>query len=151
MLTRSHHREQGLKLRRLTCKAKTDNEVSWPTPRQPSASFGLCRLTSGPIRLAHFRINEADTTGYHACLDGDTVAFRTPKAGYAASRPAVIHGNWLYMPLNPGDWIREVWLRGRTSPPYRSALIVRTTCFSFTKTVESGRNAKLTGNNDSLS
>ncbi|KAM3426020.1 hypothetical protein NHJ13734_009725 [Beauveria thailandica] len=90
-----------------------------------SASFSLCRLphTSGPIRLAHFRINEADTTGYHACLDGDTVAFRTPKTGYAAPRPAVTHGNWLYMPLNPGDWIREVWLRGRTSSPYRSAFI----------------------------
>ncbi|KAM3447863.1 hypothetical protein MY3296_008318 [Beauveria thailandica] len=115
----------GLKLRRLTCKGKTDNQVSWPTPRQLSASFSLCRLphTSGPIRLAHFRINEADTTGYHACLDGDTVAFRTPKTGYAAPRPAVTHGNWLYMPLNPGDWIREVWLRGRTSSPYRSAFI----------------------------
>ncbi|KAM3500467.1 hypothetical protein MY11210_009515, partial [Beauveria gryllotalpidicola] len=113
----------GLKLRSLTCKAKTDNQVSWPTPRQPSASFGLCRLRPGPIRLAHFRINEADTTGYHACLDGDTMAFRATKTAYASSRPAVIHGNWLYMPVNPGDWIREVWLRGRTSPSCRSAFI----------------------------
>ncbi|KAM3496927.1 hypothetical protein MY10362_009704 [Beauveria mimosiformis] len=113
----------GLKLRRLTCKAGRGDEVSWSTPRQPSASFSLCRITPGPIRLAHFRINEADTTGYHACLDGDTVAFGTPKTSYAASRPALIHGNWLYMPLNPGDWIREVWLRGRVSPPCQSTFI----------------------------
>ncbi|KAK8142381.1 hypothetical protein G3M48_008843 [Beauveria asiatica] len=64
-----------------------------------------------------FLINEQDVTGYFVGLKGDTVALQAERRG---QRPqASVRADWLYIPLNDGEWIAELWVRHYTQLPTR--------------------------------
>jgi len=110
--------------------------TSWSTPMPPSELqlLRFHRLSSSDEahpRMVAFSCDDPAVTGYSACwyggcvvslhahLDGEDLAF------YQDIDAHRDHTLWIYTPLNPGEFVSELWKR--TGRIYRDqALVVRT-------------------------
>ena len=104
---------QGIKLRRLVCGSLGIIAWSVPEPEMPRVHcFAHCHPHRPPPRMASFRPNHPDATGYSFVWDSSLIHIHTRVAGEdMAFYRSFPHGSHLYMPVDRGEFITEIWQR----------------------------------------
>lgn len=111
----------------MTCAGQiipeTPYPVLWSTPRPPTEQLrfhqlGLFITPAPSSRMVSIQYDPQTTTGYSVCWNmriltvhahktDEDLAFYTPNT--AVQKQAI----WIYVPLDPGDSIAEIWKRSR--------------------------------------
>ena len=125
---------KGLKLRHIVDSATIESEpasnqvISWsaPMPRYQEqllrfhdlspVTHVMPRGTIFNLRMVPLKCNDPMVTGYSACYLGCIMALHAHVKGedtgfYKLSYAYRKHGVYIYMPLDPGEFISEIWLR----------------------------------------
>ncbi|KAJ3479682.1 hypothetical protein NLG97_g8258 [Lecanicillium saksenae] len=93
-----------------------------------------CVLETRMLLMTPFRINEKGVSGYYVGMDTNLVQVRADVVGQRpatfASKPSFVEPyhrelDWLYFPVQPDDFVCQVWLRTSIKTPRRTALMLR--------------------------
>ncbi|XP_044717416.1 uncharacterized protein HRG_08924 [Hirsutella rhossiliensis] len=101
----------GIKLRRLVCGDLGTIAWSVPEPRTPRFHYFTDGSSSrAPARMTFFRSNHPEATGYSFLWDCGLVHIHAHVAGEdTAFYRSLPPGSWLYMPVDHGEFISEIW------------------------------------------
>ncbi|KAI1207666.1 uncharacterized protein F4807DRAFT_434099 [Annulohypoxylon truncatum] len=95
-------------------------QISFSTIRKPSHDLfydllkPLCISNKARSRMALLRCNELHITGYSVFLDGNIKYIHAHIHGENLSfydHPPCADGVWLYMPLQHGEFLEDIWIR----------------------------------------
>ncbi|KAI1821607.1 hypothetical protein F4861DRAFT_518075 [Xylaria intraflava] len=122
--TRIRVHADGLKIRRLECTpsdaiSELATNIAWLTPEPRPDLIRLRPISAFPrthLRMASTVCNDPRTTAYsaswlfhvfhlHAHIDGEDSKYNS------VTLPSAKHMIWLYMPINKGEYISQIWKR----------------------------------------
>lgn len=119
---------QGVKLRSLTWTGqtipKTPSPILWATPRSPTEELRFYEVRpsiprAAPLyRMFSVQYNHPAITGYSICWNMRILTIHAHKtdedlAFYTPDTASQERATWVYVPLDPGDSIAEIWERSR--------------------------------------
>lgn len=134
-------KNDGIKLRtvhyslngKITNSFTNASKTWYSTPQPPSLRIWQLPSSSRPTRRTSVVLNNGDVKGIIVGLSpgSDTFCVRTHLSSedfflYHASEQRKLSIAWIYVPLERGERIREIWLRKNRNPSRRSALILVT-------------------------
>ena len=120
---------QGVKLRTIASSAAASNPLPhalWSLPFNPAQFETLAFYNVGPpawnpapgstTPMLHVDINEPGVTGYSVCYSRGPLCFRAHRPGDDLSFYRDYDGVyrqtlWIYMPVDPGELVTEIWRR----------------------------------------
>lgn len=105
---------QGVKIRSIICNETELSSILWPLPTNPNKRHKtvITQKQPGHLYAAPLIINGSNTTGYCVGFRGTTVSImpQTTDAFNPMLMPRLEPTSKLYLPINPGEWVKEVWL-----------------------------------------
>ncbi|KAM3446846.1 hypothetical protein MY3296_009282 [Beauveria thailandica] len=110
----------GLKLRQLVYLDGAHERVVWPSPTSPQHHFKVVRMQNSQnlLQAMPLVINGANTIGYRVGHCANTVVIWSEERGQSVRRSIKLSRldpvSWLFLPINPGDWVARILLRTRT-------------------------------------
>ncbi|KAI8959431.1 hypothetical protein F5Y11DRAFT_368065 [Daldinia sp. FL1419] len=129
-----HGKTDGLKLRDLAwsqaSRTPTPRRIAWDIPRLPTSVVRHYSLGGTAHRMASVPYNTPAVIAYSFCWNRQLISIYAHIAGedsllYKSTSTDRTGDIWLYMPINSGEYITEIWMRHRQLAR-ELALIVRT-------------------------